>query len=143
MQKTLTMGEIVTIAVVMVSSILSIGATVDQLHTLKSDVRDVQTGINIMDGKLYTINQRLATLEGKTSATREAKNMPENQTPHQIRITKETHDQLQAMKPDIEQAKRAIQALDELGIDTRALKERVQWADQAIQILGENFGPEK
>lgn len=52
-----------------------------------------------------------------------------------VKLDEETRKHLEEMGSDIEKSEKDLEALEELGIDTSRLKERVEWAKKARDIV--------
>lgn len=62
------------------------------------------------------------------------------EVPRLVELSAEMKGQLKNLDKDIASAERAMAALDEIGMDTRALKEKLSWAKDTREILLKEFG---
>jgi len=56
-----------------------------------------------------------------------------------IKLTDEEKVHLEALKGDIEKGKKAVSAMKEMGLDVKALEERIIWAEKAREVLLKEF----
>lgn len=54
-------------------------------------------------------------------------------------LTRDALRELDQMEPAIKRAKADLEAFDELGLDTTALKEKLAWGEKAIEIIRKRF----
>lgn len=52
----------------------------------------------------------------------------------------ETRKHIEALEGELIRARGDLDAMDELGVDTTGLRERVDWAEKARKIILERFG---
>jgi len=55
-----------------------------------------------------------------------------------VTLKKEAREKIDSMAADIEASERLMSALDELGIDVTADRERLDWAKRARQVILDN-----
>ena len=65
--------------------------------------------------------------------------MAERMAPPPVKLTPEMRTRLAAMDKEIEGAKRVIGTLKKLGMDTRALEEKITWAEEVRTALLTEF----
>ena len=58
-------------------------------------------------------------------------------------LKQETLDHLDAVKGELDQAAADLDALEEIGIDTSRLREKIEWGRKARKIILDRYGPKK
>lgn len=66
--------------------------------------------------------------------------MPDNSPNDLFKLSPDIRQKLEDMVKDIEAAKSAIQTLQKLGIDTRVLEDKLNWAAEVRETLLKEFG---
>ena len=57
-----------------------------------------------------------------------------------FKLPAETRDRLTVMDDDIQKAKKAIQTLKKIGMDTVDMEEKLEWAENTRKLLLTEFG---
>ena len=65
--------------------------------------------------------------------------MAERAAPPPVKLTLEMKTRLAGMEKEVEGAKKAIETLKKLGMDTRALEEKLTWAEEVRKALLTEF----
>jgi len=65
--------------------------------------------------------------------------MPETNKEGVIKLTAEDKKKLQALQSDIERGEKGVAALKEMGIETKDLEEKIEWAKTAREVLLREF----
>ncbi|MBA7601423.1 hypothetical protein ES703_08496 [subsurface metagenome] len=65
--------------------------------------------------------------------------MPKKDVEMVIKLTDEEKKHLEVLKGDIEKGEKAISAMKEMGLDVKALEERLNWAKTARDVLLREF----
>jgi len=55
-------------------------------------------------------------------------------------LSRDTLEHMEAIKSELEAAKKGLDALDELGIDTSRLREKINWGFKAREVILKQFG---
>ncbi len=55
-------------------------------------------------------------------------------------LTAETMGHMDGIKQELDQASKALESLDELGIDTSRLREKINWGYKARDVILKTFG---
>lgn len=63
-----------------------------------------------------------------------------NETKPLADLTKEAVDHLDAIKGELDEAQKDLDALKEIGIDVSRLEERIAWGNKAREIILKRFG---
>lgn len=58
-------------------------------------------------------------------------------------LTKETLEHIDGIKAELDRATQDLESLEELGIDTSRLKEKIQWGYKARDVILKTFGDKK
>ena len=66
--------------------------------------------------------------------------MAEEKGPPVVKLPEETRVKLGTMERDIAGARRGIAALKNMGMETRALEDRLEWAEGVRKTLLKEFG---
>jgi uncharacterized membrane protein len=56
-----------------------------------------------------------------------------------FKLPREVQDKMKGMTPDIEAARKAIATMKELGMDTKELEDRLDWAEKVRATLLREF----
>lgn len=54
-------------------------------------------------------------------------------------LTKEARDELEKLGADIDKAEKELETFEELGVDTSRLREKINWARKARDLMLKNF----
>ena len=55
-------------------------------------------------------------------------------------LTRDTMDHIEGVKAELDQASGDLDALEELGIDTSRLREKINWGYKAREVILKRFG---
>jgi len=58
-------------------------------------------------------------------------------------LTEDTMKHMDAIKGELDEAKKGLDALEELGIDTSRLREKINWGYKARDVILKTFGEKK
>lgn len=58
-------------------------------------------------------------------------------------LTKDTLNHINAVKSELDEAAKNLEALEELGIDTSRLREKINWGYKAREVILKTFGEKK
>jgi hypothetical protein len=67
-------------------------------------------------------------------------NMVEKKTPDPLTLTPEMKSRLNLMTEDVNKARHAIEVLKGLGMETKAIEDKLEWAEQVRKTLLAEFG---
>jgi hypothetical protein len=62
------------------------------------------------------------------------------EVPKPVKLPADIKQQLEEQGPFVETAKKQIQTLKKLGIDTKQMEEKLEWAEEARKTLLSEFG---
>lgn len=65
--------------------------------------------------------------------------MPETDKKGVIKLTAEDKKKLEVLQTDIERGEKGVSALKEMGIETKELAEKIEWAKKAREVLLRDF----
>ena len=65
------------------------------------------------------------------------------QTDPLLTLNREALDHLESIKAELDQATGDLDALEELGVDTSRLRERIAWGYKAREVILRRFGETK
>lgn len=54
-------------------------------------------------------------------------------------LTKEARDELEKLGADIDKAEKELDTFEELGVDTSRLRDKINWAKKARELMLKNF----
>ncbi len=55
-------------------------------------------------------------------------------------LTKETLEHIEAIKGELDESSKGLDALEELGLDTSRLREKITWGYKAREVILKQFG---
>ncbi len=58
-------------------------------------------------------------------------------------LKEDTLEHIEAIKVELDRANADLDALEEIGIDTSRLREKIQWGYKARSVILDRFGPKK